>query len=874
MNIGRTCPRCQDLGLLYPKSTRLRAALYEYFIGLVEICKKAVLFIRRPLICQVSSSLLKPFFDSEFGGLQQTLDQLASTIREEASLASQQEIVKWHKQDARSQKAMIEWQKQRAKNRFLDAYSSYNYQTAWKQARKKGNTDWIHSVAEYKQWKQDKSSSTLWLTGIMGSGKTVLSANIVDDLALTAPQAMVAYFFSRYDDVESLQARNILGSIARQVLERFIRSEIPHSEGSYDTDQILTYLESALSSNSQKCFIIIDGLDECDSKEIKELLNCLKRLLQSSNLVQIYCSSRSDLLRWAPAILNAQWNISMPKVNPELEQYIEETLKKRLEERSLKLRDPANILNIMDALVKKAHGMSVLNRSRGFTCSWLTLDRYLWVDFQIVSICSQKTDNDILAALKDLPKDLPETYDRILDKIQKSPFADQAFARRVFGLLATVRHPLTLDALREAVSVEPGVTLWDPRKMVNDMLSALNCCGSLVIVDEEELTVRFAHHSVKQYLLVESTKPAISRYHVNLNEAASYLGDICVTYLNMGIFDKRLERATPKLQISSAMLAGTLPPSNLVNKLALKYLKNRRETRRDVRLCLEDIAGSSVQPTARADKEFHFLAYAKDNWLFHTKAFRPTRTREVYRLWCNLVNGEVDVVDLPWTPENYSEVGSKFICWITQEYNEALAHLAFDYLVITERHINIANKVMRLIRIIPVESQIDNRMLLSLLHLAASVGHVDLVQCLLKKRVDANSEWRAFGDHTAVPSTVLQEAAARGHEFVVQLLLEHGADVNAHGGHYGYALQTAASAGYESIVRLLLDHGADVNASGGGHGNALYASLNGYVDQAIVKLLLDRGAKVTAAHIEYSRLSIDKAIPRLLESYYKSSKQC
>ena len=364
MNIGRTCPRCQDLGLLYPKSTRLRAALYEYFIGLVELCKKAVLFVQKPFIFQLSSSI----FDSEFGCLQGNLDRLAFTIREEASLSSQQEMVKWHKQDASSHKAMIEWQKKGANNRFLDACSSYNYQTAWKQARKKGNTKWIHSVAEYKQWKQNESSSMLWLTGILGSGKTVLSANIVDDLVLTAPGAIVAYFFCRYDEVESLQARTILGSIARQIFMRVnqdLAFKFPQSEGySYDTDQILNYLESVFSSNPQKCFIVVDGLDECDTNEIKSLLHCLKRLLQSKTLVQICGSSRWDLPRWAPAILEAQWNISMPEVNSELEQYIEEILEQRLEEQSLTVGDPEIILTITDALVEKAHGMSVLNGRR------------------------------------------------------------------------------------------------------------------------------------------------------------------------------------------------------------------------------------------------------------------------------------------------------------------------------------------------------------------------------------------------------------------------------------------------------------------------------------------------------------------------------
>ena len=48
-----------------------------------------------------------------------------------------------------------------------------------------------------------------------------------------------------------------------------------------------------------------------------------------------------------------------------------------------------------------------------------------------------------------------------------------------------------------------------------------------------------------------------------------------------------------------------------------------------------------------------------------------------------------------------------------------------------------------------------------------------------------------------------------GHEAVVRLLLEKGADVNAQGGQYGNALQAASYRGHEAVVRLLLKSGAE-----------------------------------------------------------------
>lgn len=80
---------------------------------------------------------------------------------------------------------------------------------------------------------------------------------------------------------------------------------------------------------------------------------------------------------------------------------------------------------------------------------------------------------------------------------------------------------------------------------------------------------------------------------------------------------------------------------------------------------------------------------------------------------------------------------------------------------------------------------------------------------------------------------------------VVQLLLDNGADFNAEGGIFHYALSAASYGGHKKVVQLLLTKGANVNAGGGNFGNALLgASLNGHED--VVRLLLENGANVNA----------------------------
>ncbi|KAH0542984.1 hypothetical protein FGG08_002672 [Glutinoglossum americanum] len=123
-----------------------------------------------------------------------------------------------------------------------------------------------------------------------------------------------------------------------------------------------------------------------------------------------------------------------------------------------------------------------------------------------------------------------------------------------------------------------------------------------------------------------------------------------------------------------------------------------------------------------------------------------------------------------------------------------------------------------------------------LLQKAASNGHEPIVKLLLERGADIEAKDKDGW-------TVLQRAVSNGHELVVNLLLERGADVEAKGKGRWTVLQRAASNGHELVVNLLLERGADVEAKSKSGWTALqWATSNGH--EPIVKLLLEKGADI------------------------------
>ncbi|KAK0656504.1 ankyrin repeat-containing domain protein [Cercophora newfieldiana] len=813
MVVGRSAPRYERLALLYSRSRILQSHLSEYFIVVFQLCRHLLKKSRASLLSQLVSSLT----DSELKSYESDLSQWASAIKDEASLLTSENIVD---------------QSTRVKSLLKFSDSEIHRQ---REVLKTGNATLFRRASEYSDWKTREASSTLMIKGKLGSGKSVLLANLVNDLNLhvSSAEIPVAYFFSRHDIFESLKARTIIGSLVRQLIRSVPFLEVPvetlvdeTAPTTMDFNRIIEVLDLILPQRF-KAYIVVDGLDECDDEERAELLSQVRILQRKFTL--LFCTSSRPDTKITPLKPRETLTVEIPDDNPDIQQ----------------------------ALLQGAQGM------------------FLWVTLQIDSLCDAKTDEAIRAALADLPKDLTETFSRILRKAGGNP--RDPLQVRIFKLVTAACRPLTAQELREALSVVPGDSVWNPARLLHSVYAALACCGSLITVDEEQLTVRLIHHSVKQFLLQSPDAGGFS-----MESANKLLGEVIVTYLNYGVFEAQLSRVVvPNVSVeaTTSKIVESMAAPRQVRNLALKLLRLSSQPGSDHDVG-KVLAEAGRYRSAASLERFHFYAYANEHWQNHISRVwedNPVMSGMLAKLlqsasspdiWleledCPLVSwaakcGQLDVVRVLVAMgaelEAVGENGMTALDYAAENGHERITNLLVGY----SAKIDPDRGVVRTVYPSPLLRAIQQ-------------GHQAIVGILL--RAGANVEARDGMDRTALvcaienerftiaemlvehgapleercgtdKRTALLSAAERGLDSMVTLILSQGVNTDSKDANGCTSLMLAAYKGHESVVRRLLDGGADINMCGDGlHPTPLLAAIRGGRLE-VVRILLERGADV------------------------------
>ena len=758
MVTGQSAPRYQEMAVLYPRSSNLKRQLSEYFIVIVNFCHHVLKMSKKSVLGQ----LLSFPSESDLKNFQSELAQWSNSIKEEVTLLMGRAIKEQSSGFGflqRHSEHESRRHRQKARIRILNAYSTYDYQNTWRQIRKAGSTTLLKQMPGYQNWKAGVDSCTLTCTGKLGSGKSVILANIIDDLNLDTKSSKcpVAYFFCRHDISESLKASTVIGSLVRQLLSSIpdlstLEEFIDETTSVEDPERTVSMLRRVLPPKFA-AFFVLDGSDECDASEAHTLVEQLG-IFQREFTLLVCLSSRleaGNVSRLNLGQLARQITIAIPEENPDIRAFVCAELAARIESEKLAIGDPTLILEIEDALVRGAQGM------------------FLWVVLQIESLRAAETDEAVRQALSDLPKDLSQTFLRLMQKPGELGVDRQT---RILQLVTAAHRPLTAEDLREALSVAPGNADWNPARLLNNVNSALACCGCLLTVDEEDATVRLVHQSFKQFLLGRFQGSDSATAIFTYEEANRTMGDIIVTYLNYGVFDNQVSTVvTPQLRgLAEAVprkVVQSMGARNNVGRLALKLLELRRKPGFDVGKVLAEAGKHLISPSA---DQFQFVSYARSYWTRHILyvSDHQTAMRGLIR-----------------------QLGRRKI--VTVELNGSESQLLLFHAV-QAGHQSVVELLLELA--FTTESK-DKHGWTPLLW-AAQKGHEDVVKLLLDKGAHIESK-----DKNG--QTPLLWATKNGHEAVVKLLLDKGADIESKDDNGWTPLSWAAENGHEAMVKLLCE---------------------------------------------------------------------
>ncbi|MCJ1437731.1 hypothetical protein MMC27_007118 [Xylographa pallens] len=423
---------------------------------------------------------------------------------------------------------------------------SFNYRAALKK-HQPSTGEWFLELEQFRKWK-DTRSSLLWLHGIPGCGKTILSSTIVKHLIseyTSQPKIVIAYFYFDFNTGEKQNVSNCLSSLVGQichqsglvleVLEELYEKCSNGNQKVAPCDLIKVMRIYATGGDPQDIYIVLDALDECPEGDLRdEVLKLITDLCSwSASKIHLIVTSRQEsdiqealipLLTW-PAI-----PIQGARVRGDIEAYVDHQITTYLRRLSTDLKE-----EIKDTLLQGANGMF----------------RWVFCQLQVLKKCPP-IRSAIRKALRNLPPTLDGVYTRVLESIEDETC--QELAGRCLVWLAFSRVPLCLEELAEAAVV--GTESFDPEDRISDPQFILELLGSLVVVasDEYDLensptiaewvvhngigaaglgVIRLAHFSVKEFLISERiVQSAVSKFALDAALAHGHIAEACLLYLD------------------------------------------------------------------------------------------------------------------------------------------------------------------------------------------------------------------------------------------------------------------------------------------------------------------------------------------------------
>ncbi|KAK1545907.1 pfs domain-containing protein [Colletotrichum paranaense] len=732
------------------------------------------------------------------------------------------------------------------------------------QKRQPGTGEWLLKASEFEHWKGNPG--TLWLSGMPGAGKTIMSSTIVTSLLSEAQTSTSAVVYSYFDfSNESQQEaqsflRTCIAQLAAKKPAAFdillgLRNQFSEAQSQQPGLEELLEATVAALRCFHRVFVVVDALDECSER--KRLLKVVEELQSLRNLHLVLLSRPEREIEKALSSSAKELPLRGVQVDHDIAAYIRQRIHHSDEMQEWMAEDRAKVES---QLIEMAGGM------------------FRWVHCQLDALEQCIDSNQVDETLASLPSDLPSTYERILVNMDAK---SAARVRDVLVALAFARRPLQVGEVMDVISISlqdyPRAKKSGNKVYLNQLLSS---CSSMVAIstsgggERKKQEMRLAHASVKDYLISEHLRngPA-SAFFTTSGQGHLFMAAKSVACL---LDQNDVSRFGPH----------TLEEVPFLLYSALNWVHHARDANLESdRGSLDDLIFSLLHRDGDSYVNWHRVVGCHGPatpvegfaWDIHIREGsrlidggrpahkerlldghfidRPLHHATQWNLWRVVQR----LLDAGHDPNGYSRGNhAPLHCGVPQRALESM-----DLILKQGGNINICDWIGDTPAMFAAHKSKDpvtmewlmdrgasllhvSRRSGNLLQCAAIEGNPDVLEVILRKKPHGISPDIGTDhnyDEIADLATPLQFAAYGGNLACIELLLMYGANINLGKGKVGTPLHAAAASGNLKALQLLLSRGANPNVVNGQYGSVIWAAGYGG-DRECVRFCLQLGLPI------------------------------
>ena len=409
---------------------------------------------------------------------------------------------------------------------------------------------WFSKTSEYASWYDGTKSDLLLVTARAGCGKTTLAAHVsqwVVDSSYVPSHANVpgradvqsdiktgavslSFFFSKSNWETEGTATSALRTIVSQLVHQISglmpillrRYNFLSARGSFSWtwDTLWSTFSEMIAQrlHHMRLYVILDGIDECDSDSRQKLLTRIKTLVENRKAVESSESGRAVLKflitsRPDGCVIDNLFHFPGFEIkNSDTAMDMQILIQTRIQSYAQRRHLGKGISNrISQFLEDNAHGM------------------FLWVVLIIEELGNRGkalTDETINSKLSSIPLTLGNTYEAILNNTEPGRRAD---LWRILRWLLFGRRGLTLGELETALWLEMPHSRW-----LDFHGEVMVLCGSLLRFDGQRGELNLIHQTARDFLesFVEGARPdEVGGVGLDIVAANAHLAETCVEYL-------------------------------------------------------------------------------------------------------------------------------------------------------------------------------------------------------------------------------------------------------------------------------------------------------------------------------------------------------